>query len=100
MIFSRRTWLLPLVVLAAFSIVARPASAASPEQVKKAIADAQKYFFATQKPDGSWEQGPFKPGAHYGGWSALATYALLASGTDPQDARIQKAVTFLANAKI
>src|ERR1700712_2761997 len=103
MIVLRRTWLFPLVILTAFTFFARPASAASPEQVKKAIEDARKYFFSTQKPDGSWEQGPAVAGQHYGGWTALATYALLASdsdGTTPQDKRVQKAITWLANAKI
>ena len=35
-----------------------------------------------------------------GGYTSIATYALLEAGESPQDSRIQKAVKFLEDAKI
>lgn len=73
---------------------------ATPEQVNKAIEDAKAYLYAKQSPKtGTWDTE--KPeGNQWGGLTAMATYALLASGESSQDPRIQRAVRFLANAQI
>ena len=82
--------------------------AASPEQVDKAIEDAIHTLYALQK-NGNWEiaaladsdKGPYDvDGGQWGGLTSIATYALLAAGESPQDARIRSAVEWLKKADI
>ena len=48
-----------------------------------------------KKPDGLWEYPPGLPREAQGGLTALATYALLASGESSQDPRLAKAISYL-----
>src|SRR5687767_14760810 len=82
---------------------AAPAEAATPQQVEDAIKKAKAYLRKQQKPNGSWDED--KPaeghaGSQWGGWTAIATYALLAGGDSHQDEHIKKAVRWLGNADI
>jgi hypothetical protein len=77
---------------------AAPARAATPQQVEDSIKKAKEFLRKQQKPDGSWDDP--KPaeghaGSQWGGWTAIATYALLAGGDSHQDEHIQKAVRWL-----
>jgi hypothetical protein len=91
------------VILAAL-VPATPARAASPADIQAAIERGKKYLYGIQK-DGNWELLPapdpkftagFGPeNNQYGGLTAAATYALLASGEPFTDPRIQAAVNFL-----
>ncbi|HEX4792299.1 MAG TPA: DUF4159 domain-containing protein [Humisphaera sp.] len=85
--------------------------AASPEEVDRAIDKAKQYLYSQLKESGHWETDDKRQtvkhddwhkmqGDSYGGWTALAVYALLASGENPQDPRIQKAVEFLEKTDI
>jgi hypothetical protein len=84
-----------------------PALAVSDEEVVAAIERARAFLYSQQK-EGNWELAP-KPqnavgssvkGDQWGGLTAIATYALLASGESPQDARLQPAIEFLRKAEI
>ncbi len=96
------------LMLTVLMLVAAPASAATPEQVETALNKAKAWLYAQQNADGNWEKSP-KPisternnqsGGQWGGRTAIATYALLASGESPQDPRILRAVEFLKQADI
>jgi hypothetical protein len=101
------TILLLSLALAPFSL------AATPEQVDRAIEKARKFLYSQQKESGHWETDDARKGTghvakdwkamqgdSYGGFTALATYALLASGENPEDPHIQKAVDFLEKADV
>ncbi|MDP7162538.1 MAG: terpene cyclase/mutase family protein, partial [Phycisphaerae bacterium] len=66
----------------------------SDEDVKKAIERGAEYLWSLQRPDGSWP--PFRGETYPAGPGALACYALLESGVNPQDERMQKALQWLA----
>ncbi len=90
------------------------ARCATPEQVDEAIEKGKKFLYSQQKPGGHWEPDDKRVGIghvkgkdwgkmqgdSWGGFSALATYALLASGENPQEPKIQEAVAFLEKAEI
>ncbi len=90
--------------LALLATAARPARAATVPQVNDALKRAVKYLYTIQGADGSWEYLP-RPdpaagnadvrGKQGGGLTAMATYALLAAGERPQDARVAKAIDWL-----
>src|SRR3954468_2226714 len=90
-----------LFFLFIISITAMPALAAAPGDVDKAIDKAKAFLYAQQK-NGTWEiatDGDMSPkGRHRGGLTALVTYALVAAGENPQDARLAKALEFLKTA--
>jgi hypothetical protein len=80
--------------------IARPAP---PEQCDASIKKAIDYLYSQQK-DGLWEvKGELQGvagnmdsnGMHYGGPTAIATYAMLAAGESAQDPKLQKAIEFL-----
>ena len=85
-----------------------PACAATPEQVDAAVTKAVDWLHKAQNPDGNWELVP-KPdpkggqadvkGKQWGGRTALATYALIAAGDDPQKDLV-KPIKFLKEADI
>jgi len=92
-------------------VAAVPCRGATPAQVDQALEKAKKFLYDKQLPSGHWETDDARKGTghvakdwrqmqgdSYGGFTALATYALLASGENPQDPRIQKAVEFLEKA--
>jgi len=94
---------------------ALPASAATPQEVQKAITNAQIYLLSHRGKaiPGTWElvaSPKLEPAAgdrvvsltstQWGGLTAIATYALLASGEDPRSDQIKPAVDFLLHANI
>ena len=99
------------VLVATLVTAARPAAAASPAEVESAIARGKKFLFSLQRPEGRWEPDAQRKGTSHhdhtkmqggawGGFTAIATYALLASGENPQDPRLAKAIHFLKAADI
>ena len=108
---SKKIAISVFLVLAIFAFCSNSASAASPQQVDEAIKRATAYLLKIQK-DGNWEVSTPPNaakieaelyairGGQWGGPTALATYALLASGENPQSEPMKKAMNFLANAKI
>jgi hypothetical protein len=98
------TIILRLTALALLlSLLPQPVRAASPAEVDQAIARAKAHLYAQQR-NGTWEienQGDYAPGArHSGGLTAVATYALVAAGEDPQSPKLTKAIDFLKTADI
>ena len=106
--------LLPLIWLTLLAAVLTPATharAASPQDVRDAIRRGVAFLYDRQDADGKqWENvdSPNNPtdvktrytvnGGQWGGRTALATYALLASGEDPRDPRLAKAIAWLRKA--
>ena len=90
--------------------IASQAATLPPEKIDAAIAKAKQYIYSQQKPDGRWEKEPSRKGTDHaalqeqgdtwGGYTALCSYALLASGENPSDPRISSAVEFLKHADI
>src|SRR2546423_180353 len=86
---------------------ALPGPAAAPQQGQKGPDDAKEFLYKAQK-NGNWESSPTPTakggweleGGQWGGQTAIATYALLASGESPQDARIKAAIDWLKKADI
>ena len=103
--------LLALAALLAPTLAA-PARAASPQEVRDMIAKGVEFLYSRQDADGKqWENvdaaNPINEtnrhtvnGGQWGGRTALATYALLASGQDPRDPRLAKAIDWLRKADI
>ncbi len=103
-----------LLLIAAASRADSPASQPGPppppsqaERIDHAIESAKAYLYKTQR-EGKWEEVP-KPieaenysvqGPQWGGLTALATYALLASGENAQSPRLVPAVQFLVKADL
>lgn len=90
-----------------------PCLAATPEEVDKAIKKGQQYLYSKEGKDGTWELvsrpelGTDKDqkvtdlkARQWGGLTAIATYALLASGENAQEPKIASAVAFLQKANI
>ncbi|MCE5325798.1 MAG: DUF4159 domain-containing protein [Planctomycetaceae bacterium] len=75
-------------------VALKPGAAAiefSDENVEKAIKLAIDYLYSAQNADGSWPpHGQFKTGP-----TAMATYALLSAGINPQEPRLKKALDWL-----
>src|SRR5687768_15018856 len=93
------------LVLAAL-LVPRPATAATPAEVEKALEQAKAFLYSKQK-NGNWEKaqtrtkstdGQDVTGSQFGGLTALAVLALLSAGENPQDERLAPAVEFLKKA--
>ena len=99
-----------LVLIVTLSWAGPLARAATFEEVDEAIAKGQAFLFSKMKSSGRWEPDPRRhgdgnewhlmQGGTWGGYTAVATYALLASGVRPQDERIQPAIEFLKTADI
>jgi hypothetical protein len=98
-------WIALIVVLA----MLRTVRAAAPQQIDAAIESGVKWLYSQQNSRGHWEQGEgpdqkakaWQPsGGQWGGTTALAVYALLASGESAQDPRLVRAIEFLSSAKI
>jgi hypothetical protein len=98
------------VVFAVLQFLAPAARAATAEQVQAAIDKARAFLLKQQQSGGQWELDATRTttghdwqkmqGDTFGGYTALATYALLASGSRSDDAPIQRAVAFLKKADI
>ncbi|MDB5322102.1 MAG: hypothetical protein JWN40_3733 [Phycisphaerales bacterium] len=84
-----------LAVLLALTL-AKPAAGATPAEVEAAIQKGVKYLYSAQVA-GLWDPASpakaIKP-IHWGGETALATYALLAAGESRQDPKLAKAIDF------
>jgi hypothetical protein len=83
-----------LVVLIA--LLSIPSAAATPAEVEAAIQKGIKFLYSAQVA-GLWD--PANPAKavkpiHWGGETALATYALLAAGESRQDPKLAKAIDF------
>jgi hypothetical protein len=86
----------------------RSAAGVTPEQVDNAIEKAKQFIYKQQLPGGHWEPDAARTGTDhkwdgmqgdtYGGYTGLATYALLAAGESPNTPRIKAAVDFLERA--
>jgi hypothetical protein len=83
----------------------------TPKQIDEAIAKAKAFIYSQQHAGGHWENDAQRSGTDhslfakmqgdtFGGYTALATYALLASGENPNDPRIRSAIDFLKTADI
>jgi hypothetical protein len=104
---TRLSVFLIAAIAAAVALTPPAARAASPKEVNEAIDKGVKYLYDVQQ-DANWELVPAptsdeKPnvrGKQWGGLTAMATYALLAAGENPQDPRIVKAVNWLLDADI
>jgi hypothetical protein len=88
--------------------VAVPAFGADSAQVDQALVKAKQYVYS-QHQDGSWEKEPKQDlkaqdkivASQWGGQTALAVYALLAGGENPNaEPRLAAGIDFLKKAKI
>ena len=80
-------------------------AAVAPERVDDAIERAKRWIYNQQHEGGHWEQDELRIGTDhdwqrmqgdtYGGYTALATYALLAAGENPNNPRVKTAIEFL-----
>jgi hypothetical protein len=86
------------------------AAGATPAEVRSAIDRGRAFLFAAQA-NGNWEVVPARDPAdaggpasvanlQFGGLTGLATFSLLASGTDPAEEHVRAAVQFLRDADI
>lgn len=103
--------LLTLAFLAARASGAAPTSQPTAGNISAAIEKAKKWVYSQQKSGGQWEKESVRigndhpsyvnmQGDTFGGYTALAAYALLAAGESPNDPRIRQAVEFLKEADI
>jgi hypothetical protein len=74
------------------------ASVVLPQQIDASIKKAVDFLYSKQR-DGVWEGdgvGELSPtGKTHGGLTAIATYALLAAGENPNDPKLARAIEFL-----
>lgn len=94
---------LSLLILLSVLLISSRSGAATSEQVETALQKAKAFLYSEQK-NGTWEAGPVRdksakvweaPGGQFSGTTALAVYALLAAGEDPNDPKIAPAIAFL-----
>lgn len=86
------------IVLLALCLVSCPAAAATPNAIEASLDKAKQFIYHAQHPDGLWES-PGLPHNEEGGLTAVATYALLASGESSQDPKLIKAIAYLKQLK-
>ena len=85
-----------ILILVGAAHGAATAAEFSDKAVAEAIRKGRQFLWASQQADGSWQ-----PHGNYAvGPTALAAYALLESGDDPQDPRMAKALKFLAETPV
>jgi hypothetical protein len=86
----------------------RSTRAATPQAVDKSLEKAKALLYAKLK-NGNWETVPKRDpaldrassaGGQWGGRTAIAVYALLAAGEDPQDPKLKPAIEWLKTADI
>jgi hypothetical protein len=78
-------------------LLTQSARAATPAEVEAAIRKGVKYLYSARRAAGIWDpKNPAKAAkpVHWGGETALATYALLAAGESRQDPKLAKAIQF------
>jgi hypothetical protein len=93
-----------VAVLSLLSVVSQQARAANakPEAVDAAIRKGVEYLYSMQK-DGNWEHAgeeEWLKKRQQGGATAMACYALLAAGENPQDPRLEAGLNWLFNANM
>jgi Domain of unknown function (DUF4159) len=107
-----------LVLLLTLALVYTPAHAVTPDEVEQSLKRAKEFLYSQQK-GGNWERVPQRikngtplpdregvsnntaeEGGQWGGVTSLVTYALLASGEQSSNPKIQEAVSFLKTAEI
>jgi hypothetical protein len=96
--------LMCVLIFAALLLPSSAAFAATSAEIQASIDKGKAYLYSIQS-GGNWEIVPAPDPKHtnpweventqYGGLTAIATFALLAAGEDPQDPRIKQAVAFL-----
>ena len=98
-----------LLGVAVLLACARPVTAATPAQVDAALARAKANLYSKMQPGQFWEETPAmdeKAGNHdvkgrqWGGYSALAVYALLSAGENPASEKFQPAVDWIKKQRI
>jgi hypothetical protein len=93
----------------AFMIAGRPAAGATAAQIQTSIDRGKAFLYGLEK-NGNWEIVP-KPEAadkspasvknlQFGGITAIATFALLSAGEDPQNEKIKAAIEWLKKTDI
>jgi len=96
-------------VLLLVGLAVSPARAATPQQVEATLAKAKEYLYKHQNKDGNWEELPRRDtsappydvkGGQWGGQTAIATYALMAAGDDPQNEHVKPAIAWLKTAPL
>jgi hypothetical protein len=89
-----------LLVVGLFLALPVSVRAADPlvDRVQKALEQGTKFLLLQAKDKGHWEHNLDQPGrAPAGGWTALATLALLNAGEPRENEIIQKALAYLRN---
>jgi hypothetical protein len=102
--YSFRTFL-PAALIASFAF-STSTFAATAKQVEESLQKGKAALYALQNKNGTWDDLAAPPpktanaqspdGGQWTGETALAVYALLAAGENPQDAKLAKAIEFLA----
>src|SRR3954453_22036096 len=87
------------LVLLTMTLATASARGATPAEVDASIAKGKQFLYSLQRPEGRWEPDAQRKGnthnhekmqgSTWGGFTAIATYALLASGESPQDPRME-----------
>jgi hypothetical protein len=94
--------------LSVLLLAAPPVPAATTHEVEQALSGAKKYLYS-QNRGGSWESSHAQEprsrdkltGSQWGGQTALAVYALLAAGENPNnEPKLASAIEFLKKAKV
>lgn len=95
----RRTF---FTLFAIVGLLVSPLRAADGQAVNASIRRGIEFIYSKQLDTGTWESArtPEEGGTHFGGRTALATYALLAAGESHVDPRVDRAVRFLRTAKM
>src|SRR5271154_2325199 len=95
--------------LLALSLSCPTAFAFTSQDIQSAIDQTKMWLYSEQNKDGTWEttthplpgQQPYETSSgQWGGLTALVTYALLSSGENPRDPRLQAAIHFLLTADL
>lgn len=92
------------------AVCGRSAPGATPAEVEQSLAKAKAYVYSQYSAaTGNWEKSPKRDptkndqdtsGGQWGGLTALSVFALLASGENPQEPRLARAIEFLKKADI
>src|SRR5215203_6082469 len=99
-----RSALIPLL----FLLTAPALHATTPAETEDALGRAKSFLYS-KSADGSWEKAPEQNlksrdntiGSQWGGQTALAAYALLAAGDNPNaQPKLAEAIAFLKQAKL
>src|SRR5688572_3103021 len=98
--------ILALPTMSGVAVAQAPPATDEGDAISASISRGKKWLYSVQK-DGNWEptkarnkadQSWRMDGGQWGGRTALATYALLASGDSPQQEHVARAIKFLRGA--